>query len=72
MAEETVLGSESDPNFAIVCSFLVNHGSALNLPELSFNQLQTYFDDTKYGKLNGRTHCNTFTKFEMSPFGFSV
>ncbi|XP_023197951.1 remodeling and spacing factor 1-like [Xiphophorus maculatus] len=34
------------PNYAVVCSFLERYGALLDLPELSFPQLERYLQDT--------------------------
>jgi remodeling and spacing factor 1 len=39
----------SDPNFAVICSFLDKYGQLLGLPEISFANLQSYLEDTKVG-----------------------
>ncbi|KAJ8267020.1 hypothetical protein GJAV_G00137380 [Gymnothorax javanicus] len=36
----------SYPSFAVVCSFLERYGAALNLPELTFTQLEGYLKET--------------------------
>ncbi|KPP62656.1 remodeling and spacing factor 1-like, partial [Scleropages formosus] len=37
---------DSCPNFAVVCSFLERYGPALDLPELTFPQIERYLRDT--------------------------
>ena len=39
----------SDPNFAVICSFLEKYGELLGLPDISFVDLQSYLEDTKVG-----------------------
>ena len=39
----------SDPNFAVICSFLDKYGELLGLPEIPFIDLQDYLEDTKSG-----------------------
>lgn len=39
----------SDPNFAVICSFLDKYGELLGLPEISYVDLQEYLEDTKTG-----------------------
>ncbi|XP_057204741.1 remodeling and spacing factor 1 isoform X1 [Triplophysa rosa] len=36
----------SSPGFAVLCSFLERYGSALDLPELNFSQLERYLQET--------------------------
>lgn len=38
------------PSFAVVCSFLERYGAALDLPELTFPQMERYLQDTSTGK----------------------
>lgn len=38
------------PNYAVICSFLDRYGALLDLPELSFPQLERYLLDTSSGK----------------------
>lgn len=40
----------SSPGFAVLCSFLERYGSALDLPELNFSQLERYLQETSAGK----------------------
>uniref|UniRef100_A0A8C7GI27 Uncharacterized protein n=1 Tax=Oncorhynchus kisutch TaxID=8019 RepID=A0A8C7GI27_ONCKI len=37
------------PSFAVVCSFLERYGQALDLPELTFPQMERYLRDTSTG-----------------------
>ncbi|XP_055082134.1 remodeling and spacing factor 1 isoform X2 [Periophthalmus magnuspinnatus] len=49
MAAEAALSSSGPslcPSFAVVCSFLERYGAALDLPEMSFPQMETYLRDT--------------------------
>lgn len=39
------------PGFAVVCSFLERYGSVLDLPELTFPQLERYLQETSAGEL---------------------
>lgn len=39
----------SFPSFAVVCSFLERYGAALNLPDLTFPQLEGYIMETSTG-----------------------
>lgn len=41
---------QNDPNFAVICSFLNRYGDLLGIPKISFAELQTYLEETKYGK----------------------
>ncbi|MED6272460.1 respiration factor rsf1 [Characodon lateralis] len=34
------------PNYAVICSFLERYGALLDLPELTFPQLERYLQDT--------------------------
>lgn len=38
------------PNYAVVCSFLERYGALLDLPELTFPQLERYLQDTSSGR----------------------
>lgn len=38
------------PSFAEVCSFLERYGAALDLPEMTFPQMERYLRDTKTGE----------------------
>lgn len=38
------------PSFAVVCSFLERYGAVLDLPEMSFPQMERYLRDTSAGK----------------------
>jgi len=49
MAEVSAV--HSDPNFAIVCSFIDRHGSLLNLPDVSFDALQRYLEEARFGNV---------------------
>uniref|UniRef100_A0A096MF64 Remodeling and spacing factor 1-like n=1 Tax=Poecilia formosa TaxID=48698 RepID=A0A096MF64_POEFO len=40
------------PNYAVVCSFLERYGALLDLPELTFPQLERYLQDTSSGRGN--------------------
>ncbi|KAK7091013.1 hypothetical protein V1264_010732 [Littorina saxatilis] len=37
----------SDPNFAVICSFVEKYGELLGLPDIPFVDLQDYLEDTK-------------------------
>ncbi|XP_064615181.1 remodeling and spacing factor 1-like [Liolophura sinensis] len=39
---------QNDPNFAVICSFLNRYGDLLGIPKISFAELQTYLEETKY------------------------
>jgi len=39
-----------DPNFAVICSFLTNYGTLLGLTDVSFDQLEKWIEDTRYGE----------------------
>ena len=41
--------SSTNPNFAVICSFIDIYGSKLNLPEVTFASLQAYLEETRYG-----------------------
>lgn len=43
-------GPGSCPNYAVVCSFLERYGALLDLPELSFPQLERYLQDSSSGE----------------------
>ncbi|TNN24047.1 Remodeling and spacing factor 1 [Liparis tanakae] len=38
------------PNYAAICSFLERYGALLDLPELTFPQLERYLRDTSAGE----------------------
>uniref|UniRef100_A0A4W4HIQ7 Uncharacterized protein n=1 Tax=Electrophorus electricus TaxID=8005 RepID=A0A4W4HIQ7_ELEEL len=38
------------PSFAVVCSFLERYGTALDLPELTFPQMERYLQETSSGE----------------------
>ncbi|MEQ2200572.1 hypothetical protein XENOCAPTIV_000266, partial [Xenoophorus captivus] len=38
------------PNYAVICSFLERYGALLDLPELTFPQLERYLQDTSSGR----------------------
>lgn len=38
------------PNYAVICSFLERYGALLDLPELTFPQLERYLRDTSTGE----------------------
>ena len=40
----------NDPNFAVICSFLGRYGELLGLPDLSYVDLQTILEESKFGK----------------------
>jgi len=44
---------QKDSNFAIICSFLTNYGTLLGLSDVSFDQLEKWIDDTRYGEYRG-------------------
>uniref|UniRef100_A0A667ZE21 Uncharacterized protein n=1 Tax=Myripristis murdjan TaxID=586833 RepID=A0A667ZE21_9TELE len=39
------------PSFAVVCSFLERYGAALDLPEMTFPQMERYLRDTSTGEI---------------------
>lgn len=39
------------PNYAVICSFLERYGALLDLPELTFPQLERYLQDTSSGRV---------------------
>ena len=48
--KDVVISSiHSDPNFSVICSFLTNYGVLLGLADISFEQLEKWIDDTRYG-----------------------
>lgn len=40
---------ETDPNFAVICSFLSRYGALLRVPEISYVDLQEYIQCTSHG-----------------------
>ncbi|KAL5004220.1 hypothetical protein ScPMuIL_017676 [Solemya velum] len=38
----------NDPNFAVICSFLDRYGESLGIPIISYEDLQTWLEDTKH------------------------
>lgn len=48
------LPPDVSPGFAVVCSFLERYGSVLDLPELSFPQLERFLQETSAGELCDR------------------
>ena len=40
----------SEPNFAVICSFLDKYGETLGFPTISYVDLQRWIEDTKHGK----------------------
>ncbi|XP_059421336.1 remodeling and spacing factor 1-like [Carassius carassius] len=46
LGSTAALPPDVSPGFAVVCSFLERYGSVLDLPELSFPQLERYLQDT--------------------------
>ena len=36
-----------DPNFAVICSFISRYGTLLGLPDISFDELEKWIDDTR-------------------------
>lgn len=44
------------PNYAVICSFLERYGALLDLPELTFPQLERYLQDTSSGEAV-KLHC---------------
>jgi len=48
--DEAVVSSiHNDPNFSVVCSFLTRYGSLLGVVDISFEQLEKWIIDTRYG-----------------------
>jgi len=43
-------GVQKDPNFAVICSFLTKYGTLLGLSDVSFDQLEKWIEDTRYGE----------------------
>jgi len=41
---------QKDPNFAVICSFLTKYGTLLGLSDVSFDQLEKWIEDTRYGE----------------------
>jgi len=41
---------QKDPNFAVICSFLSKYGTLLGLADVSFDQLEKWVDETRYGE----------------------
>lgn len=53
MAASAATGSSSPglcPNYAVICSFLERYGALLDLPELTFPQLERSLQDTSSGR----------------------
>lgn len=61
------------PNYAVICSFLERYGALLDLPELTFPQLERYLQDTSSGEMenhpaaNGRRRDFTIALMIMGP-----
>lgn len=45
------------PNYAVICSFLERYGALLDLPELTFPQLERYLQDTSSGEAGKSRWC---------------
>ena len=41
---------QKDPNFAVICSFLTKYGTLHGLTDVSFDQLERWIEDTRYGE----------------------
>jgi len=41
---------QKDPNFAVVCSFLTKYGSLLGLTDVTFEQLEKWIEETRFGE----------------------
>ena len=41
---------QKDPNFAVICSFLTKYGTLLGLTDVSFDQLEKWIEDSRYGE----------------------
>ena len=41
---------QKDPNFAVICSFLTKYGTLLGLDDVSFEELEKWIEDTRYGE----------------------
>lgn len=46
------------PNYAVICSFLERYGALLDLPELTFPQLERYLQDTSSGEMEKHPAAN--------------
>lgn len=46
------------PSFAVICSFLERFGSLLDVPEMSFPQLERYLQDTDSGEETLHLHTS--------------
>lgn len=54
LGSTAALPPDVSPGFAVVCSFLERYGSVLDLPELTFPQLERYLQETSAGELCDR------------------
>lgn len=49
MASQAENDCLSNPNFAVICSFLDRYGESLSLPDIGYSDLQEWIEDTKNG-----------------------
>uniref|UniRef100_A0A3B1JMP3 Remodeling and spacing factor 1 n=1 Tax=Astyanax mexicanus TaxID=7994 RepID=A0A3B1JMP3_ASTMX len=54
------------PSFAVICSFLERYGAQLDLPELTFPQLERYLEETTAPKLLVDLHVKLLRKIGKS------
>jgi remodeling and spacing factor 1 len=47
MASASQTSCLTDPNYAVICSFLDQFGELLGLPDLTFKDVQNYLEDTR-------------------------
>uniref|UniRef100_A0A1A8EIR6 Remodeling and spacing factor 1 n=2 Tax=Nothobranchius korthausae TaxID=1143690 RepID=A0A1A8EIR6_9TELE len=70
MAASAAIASSSPglcPNYAVICSFLERYGALLDLPELTFPQLERYLQDTSsVPKLLADLHVKLLRKIGKS------
>uniref|UniRef100_A0A3B4H1D5 Uncharacterized protein n=1 Tax=Pundamilia nyererei TaxID=303518 RepID=A0A3B4H1D5_9CICH len=76
MAAPAVLRSSGPllcPSFAEVCSFLERYGAALDLPEMTFPQMERYLRDTTTGEspVDGTVSSRLLVLFVCMYYSFS-